>query len=183
MNYLLRKQETPRLKFRSIVPEDYDHWLPFFQHPSSFKHWIAPSQSPEEACQEWFDRQSQRYLNNEGGMNALIEKSSERLVGYCGLLVQYVDGITELEIGYSLLPNFREKGYATEASRRCRDFAFENNLTESLISIISITNVASVNVAIKNGMKPDKKTVYKDVDVNIFRISRMEWMRISTLGG
>lgn len=183
MNYLLKNQETPRLKFRPIATEDYDQWLPFFQHPSSFKHWVAPKQSPEEACKEWFARQTQRYDNNEGGMNALIEKSSGRLAGYCGLLVQHVDGITELEVGYSLLPNFREKGYATEASKRCRNFAFENNLTESLISIISITNVASVNVAIKNGMKPHKKTVYKEVDVNIFRISRMEWTQIISFGG
>jgi RimJ/RimL family protein N-acetyltransferase len=163
------------------MSEDFDLWLPFFQHPSSFKHWLAPKQSPEDACKEWFARQAQRYNNNEGGMNALIEKSSGSLIGYCGLLVQTVDGTSELEIGYSLLPDFREKGFATEAASRCRDFAFENNFRDSLISIISLTNDASANVALKNGMKLDKKTIYKEVDVNIFRITQSEWRLLTAI--
>jgi RimJ/RimL family protein N-acetyltransferase len=163
------------------MSEDFDLWLPFFQHPSSFKHWLAPKQSPEDACKEWFARQAQRYNNNEGGMNALIEKSSGSLIGYCGLLVQTVDGTSELEIGYSLLPDFREKGFATEAASRCRDFAFENNFRDSLISIISLTNDASANVALKNGMKLGKKTIYKEVDVNIFRITQSEWRLLTAI--
>ncbi|MBS1577911.1 MAG: GNAT family N-acetyltransferase, partial [Bacteroidetes bacterium] len=65
-------------------------------------------------------------------MNALIEKESGRLIGHCGLLVQTVDNITELEIAYSLLPEFWNKGYATEAASKCRDYAFENDFSDSL---------------------------------------------------
>jgi RimJ/RimL family protein N-acetyltransferase len=175
MLYLLNHAETARLHFRPIAQEDCDAWLPFFKDPSSFKHWVAPEQDPEDACREWFVRQKQRYNNNEGGMNALIEKASGKLIGYCGLLVQVVDHLTELEIGYSLLPDFRGKGFATEAARQCRDFAFENRFSESLISIISLTNTASMNVAIKNGMKAEKETVYKGNEVTIFRIEKKNW--------
>lgn len=37
-------------------------------------------------------------------MNALIHKETGIFIGQCGLLKQMVDGIDELEIGYSLLP-------------------------------------------------------------------------------
>jgi RimJ/RimL family protein N-acetyltransferase len=88
----------------------------------------------------------------------------------CGLLVQEVDGINELEIGYSLHPAFWRKGYATEAAQKCRDFAFENNFAESLISIVHVENQQSAKVALRNGMKPEKTTIYKEIPVNIFRI-------------
>jgi ribosomal-protein-alanine N-acetyltransferase len=103
-------------------------------------------------------------------MNALIEKSSGTLVGHAGLLVQVVDGIEELEIAYSLQPHFRGKGFATEAAQAIKQFAFANNFSPSLISIISLTNAPSQRVAIKNGMKIEKQTIYKDNPVYIFRI-------------
>ena len=96
------------------------------------------------------------------------------MIGYCGLLVQPVDQKRKLEVGYSLLPEYRNKGYATEASRKCIGFAFQNNFTDSLISIISLTNTPSANVAIKNGMKIEKQTVYKENQVNIFRIYKSD---------
>src|SRR6478736_5451612 len=175
MKFLLDGEETPRLYFRKINNSDFDAWLEFFKHPSSFEHWIAKLDKPEIECKKWFDRQAERHEKNEGGMNALIEKQSKKLIGYCGLIVQTVDQKKELEVAYSLLPDFRSKGYATEASKKCIDFAFKNNFSESLISIISLTNTPSANVAIKNGMKIEKQTVYKHNEVNIFRIYRSDW--------
>jgi RimJ/RimL family protein N-acetyltransferase len=103
-------------------------------------------------------------------MNALIEKESGLLVGHCGLLVQTVEEKTELEIGYSLLPQFRNKGFATEAATKCRDFAFENEFADSLISIITVNNLPSQHVAIKVGMKRDFVSIYNNNEVYIYRI-------------
>ena len=111
-------------------------------------------------------------------MNALIEKSTGKFVRHCGLLVQRVDNIGELEIGYSLLPAFWNKGFASEAAVKCRDVAFERNYAPSLISIISLTNAPSARVAEKNGMTIDKQTVYYNNQVNIFRITKDKWSLI-----
>lgn len=175
MKYLLHGEETTRLQFREIRNSDFDQWLEFFNHPSSFEHWAGEFDKPEAECKKWFARQAERYRNDEGGMNALIEKQSGKLVGYCGLLIQTVDQKREMEVGYSLLHEYRNKGYATEASRKCIDFAFQNNFTDSVISIISLTNIPSTNVALKNGMKIEKQTVYKENQVNIFRIHKSDW--------
>jgi ribosomal-protein-alanine N-acetyltransferase len=170
MKYLLENEETARLRFRKIKNSDFNHWLEFFKDPSSFEHWKSTREEPEAECKKWFGRQAERYENEEGGMNALIEKKSGELIGYSGLLVQTVDKEIELEVAYSLLPNYRNKGFASEAAIKCRDFAFKNNFADSLISIISLTNESSANVAIKNGMKIEKQTVYKNNRVNIFRV-------------
>ena len=172
MKYLLDSEESERLLFRKVNFKDSDLWLEFFKDPASFMHWNFERQSPEAECRDWYEKQFNRYETNRGGMNALIEKKSGQLIGHCGLLVQQVDDITELEIGYSLLPNSRNKGYATEAAAKCKEYAFANDLAPSLISIISLTNQASMNVAMRNGMKPDKQTVYNNNKVVIYRITQ-----------
>jgi len=175
MRYLLQGKTTARLLLREIQEKDYVHWLPFFEDPKTTAHWIADYDSPEKECQKWYVRQKKRYDLGEGGMNVLIEKDSGLLIGHCGLLVQNVDGQEELEIGYSLLPQFWNKGYATEAARKCRDVAFNKQYAASLISIISLPNIPSQQVALKNGMKKDTRTTYRNNPVHIFRITRSQW--------
>ena len=105
-------------------------------------------------------------------MNALILKETGELVGICGLLVQVVDDVEELEIGYSVLPKFWLQGYAFEAAQKCKEYAFVNKFSDSLISIIHVDNIPSQKVALKNGMYLDKTTDYKDNPVHIFRVTK-----------
>lgn len=178
MQYLLEHQETERIYFRRIKTSDFNEWLEFFKNPATSEHWVSEIESPEVQCKKWYEKQFYRYNNNLGGMNALIEKKSKKLIGHCGLLIQIVDEVTELEIGYSLLPEFWNKGFATESAKKCRDFAFSNKLSDSLISIISLTNKPSEKVALKIGMRKDKVTTYKGNKVNIYRTYKSEWDRI-----
>jgi [ribosomal protein S5]-alanine N-acetyltransferase len=175
--YLLHGEETERILFQSVSPKQFDAWLPFFNDPTSFAHWITERKTAEVECKEWFEKQLDRYAEGCGGMNALIEKSSGLLIGYAGLLKQRVDGEDEREVAYSLMPDFRSKGFATEAASKCKQHAFRNNLAQSLISIISLSNSASARVATKNGMHISKRTMYHGNAVNIFRIGKEEWER------
>ncbi len=170
MKYLLEGQETERLIFRKISDSDFTSWVKFFEDPSTSLHWVEEKVTPVIACTKWYQKQNWRYENNKGGMNALIEKSSGRLVGHCGLLVQPVDAVSELEIGYSLLPEFWNKGYAFEAAQRCKTYAFQNDFSDSLISIISFTNQPSQKVALKNRMSIEKETMYHENKVYISRV-------------
>jgi len=181
MTFLLDNQQTARLYFKKTSISDFDQWLEFFKDPSSFIHWAGQFDTPEIECRKWYDRQAERYENDEGGMNALIAKSSGKLVGYGGLLVQKVDGLPELEVAYSLLPKYRNLGFASEAAMKCRDYAFENTSIDSLISIISLTNTSSANVARKIGMQVEKQTFYKENQVNIFRLPKFDWQKIRSM--
>lgn len=169
-NYLLTGQETERLRFRQLERSDFDTWLPFHQNPSSNNFWVGLPDDPMVACQQWFDKAFHRYENELGGMNVLIHKETNEFIGQCGLLVQTVDDIKELEIGYSILPQHWKQGYATEAAQKCKAFAQENKFAASLISTIHIDNIPSQKVALNNGMHLDKTTVYDDNPAHIFRI-------------
>ena len=168
--YLLDQQQSERLFFRKVQASDFKTWLPFFHDPESTKYWDGIPKNPEIACQEQFDRIFERYQANLGGMNALISKNTGNLVGLCGLLVQSVDGIQELEIGYSLLPKYRGQGFALEAAQTSKEHAFKHQLAPSLISIIQIHNIPSQKVAMKNGMRNSKRTTYKNNPVYIYRV-------------
>ncbi|MDF0716022.1 GNAT family N-acetyltransferase [Muricauda sp. 334s03] len=170
--YLLENQTSERLVFRRLKPSDFDDWLPFYHNPKSTQFWEGLPSDPIVACRTQFDRVFERYENDLGGMNALVSKASGELVGICGLLVQTVDDMQELEIGYSVLPEFWLQGYAFEAAKKCKEYAFENNFANSLISIIHVDNVPSQKVALKNGMHLDKTTTYKDNPVHIFRVNQ-----------
>ena len=166
--------ESERLKYRSITMDDYKPLLAFFSNPEATK-FFYPTQPPEELCREWIKRQLQRYKNDGYGLCALIEKTTGQLVGQCGLLNQVVDDIKELEIGYSLIPAFWSQGFAIESARFFKDFAFENQMAPSIISIIEINNLNSQKVASKNGMQIQKKTRFKNMEAYVFRITFSQW--------
>lgn len=169
MNYLLTGEETERLSFRLLEYEDYDSWLPLFEESDVAKFLLLdPSLSQNELCDKWFEKSMMRYEKKLGGMNVLIDKTSGKFIGQCGLLIQTIDEIDYLEVGYSILPKQWGKGFASEAAIKCKDFAFENKFTNSLISIIHKENVGSRRVAIKNGMSlfnDNMKTPNTDFDM------------------
>jgi [ribosomal protein S5]-alanine N-acetyltransferase len=175
--YSLEGQETERLLFRRITEQDFDTWLAFCKYPDSLKYIFSQEQlkveDPIERCRIWFNRVYNRYENGLGGMNALIEKQTGSFVGQCGLLIQTIDDIEELEIGYSLMPAFRGKGFASEAAKKCKEFAFANDYATSLISVIVPENTDSIKVALNNGMKLDKTTTSNGDVVNIYRINKI----------
>lgn len=173
-HFLLEGEETERLTFRKVDRMDFEEWLIFCTYPDSLKYIkITSSEDPIINCNAWFDKVFYRYENKLGGMNALIDKQTHKLVGQCGLLVQTVEGVQELEIGYSLMPEFRGQGFALEAALKCKEYAFQNNLAESLISLIDVDNIASQKVAVANGMQIEKEIDYNGMRMFVFRIKKL----------
>lgn len=176
---LLFGEESERLYFKKVDERYNDEWLRFCAFPGSLDYiGLHEHETAEAKNKAWLERVNYRYDHLLGGMNALIEKSSGKLVGQCGLLIQEIDGVSELEVGYSLMPDFRGKGFALEAAQKCRDHAFEHHLATSLISVIHVENPASMKVARANGMEISATTISKGDPVHIFRISRESWLEL-----
>ena len=173
-------EQSDRLHFRKLRPEDAPLWEPMFEvkQNATFLGMDA-TKTAAELREAWFKKCFERYENELGGMNVLIHKETGAFIGQCGLLVQNVEGVEYLEVGYSILPEFWGQGYASEAAQKCRDYCFENNFRDHLISIVHVDNIASETVARKNGMSLYKHVPdYKGIQVNIFRIERAQWAKI-----
>lgn len=178
-NFLIAGHESERLHYRRATPSDYDQWLPFFKDPKTSEHCHIEINDPSINCQNWYDTQFYRYDNNLGGLCAMIDKKNDQLIGHCGLMLQNIDHRDFLEIGYHILPKFWGQGFASEAVIFCRDYAFKRHCASELISIISMTNIASKKVAYKNGMIVDKTTTYANNRVNIYKITRDKWLKLN----
>lgn len=91
-------------------------------------------------------------LDRDGfGMLALIERKEKRLIGRCGLC--YLDGTSEVEVGYLLAKQAWGKGYATEAAQECVRFGFSEKRLDHIVGITYPKNIASRHVLEKLGMK------------------------------
>jgi len=176
MNYLLERQESDRLVFRELQEEDFETWIELFYDEEVSKYLgMDKINTPEERCQLWFSMTFNRYNKNLGGQNALIDKKTNKLIGQSGLLVREIDGKKELEVAYSILPKYRKLGFATEAAKKCADFAFSNKLASQLISIIHTDNIDSEGVALNIGMKKLGSGIFNGMQVNFWGITAEEW--------
>jgi ribosomal-protein-alanine N-acetyltransferase len=109
----------------------------------------------------WLRTCLERYYQTWGfGPYAVVEKRSQTVLGYCGLFFfPEIDGQSEVEIGYRLIQSAWGMGYATEAAKAVRDFAFTTLGIKRLIAIIDPSNFASIRVAEKIGMKYEKEVM------------------------
>ena len=89
----------------------------------------------------------------------LLATSAGDFAGDCGLTPQVVDGMTELEVGYHVVPGLQGRGYATEAAAACRDYARTSLGASRLIAIIHPDNRPSQRVAEKIGLRPEKRSL------------------------
>jgi ribosomal-protein-alanine N-acetyltransferase len=171
VNYLYEdKLETERLVTRKLVSDDYKTWSVFFEDKDAVEFIIDSTVTDTaERARHWIERQRSRYENKLFGLQALIDKRSKEFVGMCGLLLQEVEGVKELEIGYHIFKKHWGKGYAPEAAILFKEYAFKNKLSSSVISIIHVNNVRSQSVALKNGMTPEKRCLWNNLDVFIYR--------------
>jgi RimJ/RimL family protein N-acetyltransferase len=173
MKYLLTGEETERLEFRLLKKSDFETWLPLFDNKDVARFLaLDETKSKRELCEFWFEKVFNRYDNDLGGMNVLIEKSTGNFIGQCGLLVQEIDGEKGLEVGYSILPNYWGKGYASEAAIKCKEFAFYHNFSDRIISVIHPDNIGSQKVAIRNGMSLMKETEFHGMPAQIFEVGK-----------
>lgn len=173
-NYIYQDNlESDRLLTRKLIQNDAKTWATFFTDKDAIEYLPNPGfNSVEDRAKHWVDKQLNRYADNQFGLQALIDKKTEVFIGQCGLLKQSVDNQTEVEVGYHIFKKYWGQGYALEAAKLFIDYAFENEISDSVISIININNLRSQRVADKNGLIKEKQTTWSGLDVCIYRIRK-----------
>lgn len=157
--------ETERLYLRELVPSDFESLCKILKDKDTMYAYEGAFNDDE--VQEWLDRQIARYQKLGFGLWAVVLKETNEMIGQCGLTMQPWKESEVLEIGYLFERSYWHRGYATEAAKACKKYAFETLNATEVCSIIRDTNFASQNVAIRNGMTRVDTWIkhYKGVDM------------------
>ncbi len=161
--------ETKRLYLREMNPSDFNSLCRILQDEKAM--YAYEGAFSDQEVQEWLDRQIYRYQKWNFGLWAAVLKETDKMIGQCGLTMQQWKDQEVLEIGYLFERPHWHQGYATEAAKACKQYAFEKLNASEVCSIIRDSNTASQNVAMRNGMVMKDQWIkhYKGVDMPHYR--------------
>ncbi|MFD2117973.1 GNAT family N-acetyltransferase [Paenibacillus yanchengensis] len=91
-----------------------------------------------------------QYEKYNVGRLAVINKTENRFIGWCGL--KYSQNVNEYDIGFRFFRKYWNKGYATETSKACIDFGFRKLGLNKIIGRAMKENIASIKVLEKIGL-------------------------------
>ena len=153
--------ETERLILRKPEPGDRDGYVALWGDPEVVRY-LGGTTLPPEDVPKAIERMLGQWERHGVGLLSVIRKEDQQLLGRVGYLLwdterwvnamhRELDGDLELEIGWTIIREFWNQGYATEAALACRDHAFGELGRDRVISLIAKENIASIRVAEKIG--------------------------------
>ncbi len=164
--------ETARLRMRPLVAadavalntiqSDAEH-MRFYPHPFS----LAESE-------QWIERMQERYARDGFAVLAVLDRATGEFLGNVGPMVQRVDGVDEVELGWSITPALARQGIATEAARAAREWVFAHLPADHVISLIRPDNAPSRGVAERLGMTVWKETIWGREDPRVHLVYRSD---------
>ncbi len=160
---------TPRLLLRELKSADAPALFEVLGDPETMRFYPQPYS--REEVDEWIGRQIGRYAMGAGLLGVVL-RDSGTLIGDCGLVWQEVEGVEEPEIGYHVHREHQGRGYATEAARAVRDYAFGTLGCDHVISMIRPENLASRRVAEKNGLTVNRTIFWRGYDHCVYQLRK-----------
>jgi RimJ/RimL family protein N-acetyltransferase len=102
------------------------------------------------------------YAENGFGFYAVVEKSTKKTIGMCGLIKR--DTLPDMDIGFAFLPNLISKGYGFEAASATLDYALNILKINRIIAIVNPENEKSIGLIKKIGMQFEEMIKFGDDD-------------------
>ena len=168
--------ETKRLILREYNYDDYDNLLEIVSDPETMQYYPKPYD--ERGARKWLVWNITNYYKYGFSLWAIILKESNEFIGDCGLTLQTIDGEKLPEIGYHINKRHWRKGYAKEAARDVRDWAFLNTDYQELFSYMNKKNVPSFSTAASIGMRKVKEYNDGEEDLLVYSIKKEEWLNL-----
>jgi RimJ/RimL family protein N-acetyltransferase len=160
--------ETNRLVIREFTFADAQELSEILAHPEVMKYSLRGVCSVKQT-EEFVEWCIECYQSLGFGPWALVDKSSARLVGFCGVSLQAVNDVSELNLGYRLARDEWGKGLAFEAASAVLDHCKNNLGITELVVIIEPENIASLKVAHKLGFDRYEQIHFHGRDAQLYR--------------
>lgn len=146
---------TDRLLMRQWREDDKSPFAELNADPVAMQHFPSPLSRAESDA--FVDRMHARLADNGWGLWALKLRATGEFIGFTGLAPcpEDLPFAPATEVGWRLRRQHWGNGYATEAARAACEFAFQTLQLDELVSMTSVTNVASQRVMQRLGMTRD----------------------------
>jgi len=148
--------ETNRLIMRPFEETDAEGLFLLDSNPEVMKYVGGVVSTEIEQSRQMIEFIQNQYKENGVGRLAVIEKSSNILIGWSGLkyLTKEINGMKNVyELGYRFLPEYWGKGYATETAIAALSYAFNEIKTDIVYAMAVTENAGSNHVLRKLGFE------------------------------
>jgi ribosomal-protein-alanine N-acetyltransferase len=162
--------ETERLVLRRFAPGDLDELARLRADPLVMRYIGEQSREKVEQRLQYYIA---LYESHGFGMWAVIDKATQAMIGWCGLI--FLDKTPEVEVGYGVARSYWGRGLMTEAARAALRFGFERAGLERIVAVAMPDNTASRRVMEKLGMRYEKNVQHYGHDVVYYAIGRDEF--------
>ena len=164
--------ETERLLLRKLKHSDIDDIFAM-RRDTEIMRFIREPQIKRAESLKWINMISSFWESENIGYCAVIEKESNKLVGWCGLW--HLSGTDEIEVGYAIARNYWGKGYATEAAERCLQYGFKDLGLKKIAAVAFPENNASLKVMKKLRMKFVQTGIFYEKELVQYAITKEEY--------
>jgi RimJ/RimL family protein N-acetyltransferase len=169
--------ETERLILRPWTLEDFDDFAAMCADPQVMR-FLAEDGNPLTRFGAWRALAGivGHWTLRGFGLFAVVERKTRAFVGRVGPWEP--EGWPDFEIGWALRSECWGRGYATEAVKRCIDYAFSDLDRSHISSFVAPENTRSIHVAERVGERLEGETRLPHMPDRIvlqYGMSREEW--------
>lgn len=164
---------TDRLHLRAFTLDDLDELYMVFGDAEVMTYISGGKPRTREATRTGLLRTIEGWRNRGFGLWAVVEKDTDRVIGYCGLI--FLEGTTEIELAYGLAKSSWGKGFATEAARASLRYGFEELKLERIVAVVNPQNIPSQRVLEKLRLKYQRNAHHYDADLMYYEISKEDY--------
>lgn len=124
----------------------------------------------EAQTRDYLDRNLAHWVEHGYGVWILREAGTDQVAGRAIVRHLLLDGMDEVEIGYSFHPEYWGRGLATEIATACVRYGFEVLQRPSLVGLTVPQNARSRRVLEKVGMRLERDLLFGGVPHVLYRI-------------
>jgi ribosomal-protein-alanine N-acetyltransferase len=173
--------ESHRLVMRQLTMDDAEFYLRNFSDPTTVELTTFEAPKDLEAAKAELKLYCIDLFANCTGIRwGIVLKESGELVGTCGFH-KWVKIHDRAEIGYDMLPEFRERGIMKEALTNMIDYIFGTVRLNRLEALIDPRNIASIRLVESLGFSRDgllrENTLFRGryIDDLVYSLLARDW--------
>ena len=163
---------TDRLVLRPLRLEDVTALNAIQSDPVHMRFYPHPFSLDQSRA--WIERMLASYQLHGFSLLAVEDRDTGEFLGNVGPHVQTIDGVDEVELGWSVTRARARQGIATEAATACRDWVFSTLEVDHVISLILPENMASRGVAENLGMQVWKDVIWGSMMPRLHHVYRLD---------